>query len=497
MIIVKNAHHVLLCILFSCLSTGSISFAENNQQNNASQNQISPLYEVGIDEILNIMNPQADEETRKQQKDIIISILNGEEQETTDKGTNEEQVNKEQLPQNLVQLGQVSVSDEEQWRFRSENLYDLNKDTEWAAQGSHRKWVLIKWDTPVDISQIELIGRSTDQNARIWNSEFIFSDGNAVGFGSLNPNQTRSIDINKQNISWLKYYIHEGQNNVGLSELIILGKQQEPQVAPVADNSVSENLAQSATIEASSSRDEKRSPEKAVDLLTNTEWVAGKQHNQWIKLQLKEPSRIEKIKLTGRKNIKHGKINDSLLLLSDGSVVLVGSLNPRQIREFDIQKDNISWVKFFVRESQKNAGLSEIEVIGSPEKLNIVEYNLAQDAQVKVSDQLNKDTNALYLIDRDLGTSWLAKGTQNKWISLHWEQPINISTVRLINNINQTQSQITASDLILSNGLLIPVGKIEPGQEQNIKLNQQGITWLKLYIRDGLGNAGLSEVIVR
>jgi len=472
---------------------------DENQQDN------SGLLNKGVEQIIGIISPDASWEEREQQKKTIITILNGAYKkkpantDDTHNGTNDSQDGGgDNLDEDLSAFVEVSASAELGYQFEGDNAVDGEENTEWVAPGGQGQWILLKWSKPVYIHTVMLQGRRQDMRAQIWSSDLIFSDGSIVGFGALNAAELRTVTVDKGNITWLKYFVREGQNNVGLSEILVKGSRSGKHSGKKPNVSlVPANLAQRAVITVSGYTKKKHSGKKAVDRNPKTEWVARGSKNQWITLQWNRPVTINHIKLWGRHGDSDGRKHDGFFLFSDGVVIPVSGLSGNASKTVKCNRSGISWVKYYIRRAQHNAGLAEMEVVGVMPKNNIVVPNLAQSATVQVSDQQRGNFRSEYINDRRLDTEWVARGHRDKWVSLQWHRPVNIATMTVTEGKGLQDSRIDDAMVILSDGSLVSIGGLEPGQPKTVEINRKGLRWVRFFIREGRGKIGLAEIEVK
>jgi hypothetical protein len=66
--------------------------------------------------------------------------------------------------------------------------------------------------------------------------------------------------------------------------------------------------------------------------------------------------------VTEGKGLQDSRIDDAMVILSDGSLVSVGGLEPGQPKTVEINRKGLRWVRFFIREGRGKIGLAEIEV---------------------------------------------------------------------------------------------------------------------------------------
>lgn len=133
-------------------------------------------------------------------------------------------INGQSFADNLACYADVTVSDEYSYEFRSDNATDRHRETDWVSTGSRNKWILLKWPYPVKIFEIKLLNRYTGSYDPIHRSELILSDGSIFYVGSIKTHGRKLITINKDGITWVRYLIHSGMNNVGLSEIVVFGE---------------------------------------------------------------------------------------------------------------------------------------------------------------------------------------------------------------------------------------------------------------------------------
>ncbi|WP_457577890.1 discoidin domain-containing protein [Desulfomarina sp.] len=451
-----------------------------------------------IDQIVDILNPHAGREQRRRQKEAIFQILNGSYKKKPGHGGTVGDGNGvgNRRETYLAAIAEVTVSDQMGRRFRGTNAIDGLENTEWVARGSRGKWLLLRWNEPVNIKTVGLQGRRQDMSVHIWSSDIVFSDGTILDFGALNPAQFREITVNKKGITWLKYYIREGQNNVGLSEIRVMGAlagekvREEQKLVPA-------NLARKALVLVSGSVNKKHSGQKAVDRNPASEWVAGNGKNQWLQLSWKKGVDIERIRLTGRSGDPGSRLKDLFLVFSDGAVFWIeGGLGSNQVKMIRGHHEKITWLKLFIRSARHKAGLAEIEVFGRKREQEKIEPNLAQKAVVRVSGKAGKRFKAGLVKDRRLDTQWVSAGGRDSWVALEWTQPVDIGTVSLVAGDGLNNGRIYDSVLILSDGSLVPVGGVKPGATVTLDLDRSGIWWIKFFVRDGRGKIGVSEIIV-
>jgi len=472
-----------------------VYLGERDGQGDTQNNQ--NVLDEGVEQIIGIINPDASWEERQKQKKTIITILNGNFQKEpkqpnkTRNGRNSKNLKSE----NLSILAEVTVSNEIGYQFRGENAIDGVENTEWVASGAQGQWLLLKWQNPVDVETVLLQGRRQDQRTQIWSSDLIFSDGSIMGAGALNAAELRTIRVNKKNITWMKYLVRNGVNDVGLSEIVAKGVRKS---GGTGKNVVlvPANLAQLATVSVSGYT-KKHIGEKAIDRNPKTEWIADGKNNQWIFLQWNQMVTIDHIKLRGRKSTSGSRKNDGFLVFSNGIIKPLNGLDGRQIKDINCNFSEIFWVKYYIRKAQHNAGLAEIEVIGVMPKDNVVVSNLAQSAVVQVSDQQSGKFRSEYVNDRRLDTEWVAKGHRDKWVSLQWRRPVNVATITVTAGEGLENGRIEDAMVILSDGSLESVGGLAPGQPKTVEINRKGLRWVRFFIREGRGKIGLAEIEVK
>ena len=454
-----------------------------------------------IEQIIDILNPGADNRQRRRQKKAIIQILNGTYKKDRGYGGSGSVVGTVNNGQDtfLAAIAEVTVSDQMGKRFRGTNAIDGLENIEWVARGSRGKWLLLRWNEPVNIKTIGLQGRRQDMSVHIWSSDIVFSDGTILNFGALNPARFREVTVNKKGITWLKYYIREGQNNVGLSEIRVMGALAGEKVRGNArEKLVPVNLAQKALVLVSGSVNKKHSGKKAVDRNPVSEWVAGNGKNQWLQLSWKKGIDIDRIRLTGRYGDPGSRLTDLFLVFSDGAVVWVeGGLGSNQVKMVKGQHRKITWLKLFIRNGRHKAGIAEIEVFGKKGEKKKIEPNLAQKAVVRVSGKAGKRFKAGLVKDRRLDTQWVSSGGRDSWVALEWAQPVDIGTFSLVAGDGLKNGRIHDSVLILSDGSLVPVGGVKPGAKVTLDLDRSDIWWIKFFVRDGRGKIGVSEIIIK
>ncbi len=454
------------------------------------------LQDSKIGQIVDIINPNVNNTKRQRWKKTVKEILNG----TYGK---EPERPGEVKPSKIIRKGvslttsaTVLVSDQISNRFKGTNAIDGLENTEWVAKGSRGKWLTLKWHDPVDIKYIGLLGRRQDISVHIWSSDIIFSDGTIIDFGSLEPARFRQISVNKKQITWLKYYIREGENNVGLSEIEVRGDitvkgAVKPSLFPA-------NLAQKATISVSSSLKNRYSGKKAIDRNPMTEWVAKSAENQWLRLSWNKEIQIDHIKLKGRVGDSASRIEDAFIVFSDGDITKIkGGLDANQVKTIKGRHKKIMWLKLYIRYGQHKAGLAEIVVKGNIKQKQKIAANLAQKATARVSDQISRKYRAELVKDRNLDTQWVAKAGKDKWVSLEWDRPVSIGKLSLTAGKGLENGRILDSVLILSDGSLIPVGKIKPGKTITLSIDRSEMWWVKFFIRKGQGKIGVAEIVVR
>ncbi|MCP3924176.1 MAG: hypothetical protein GY714_16475 [Desulfobacterales bacterium] len=127
------------------------------------------------------------------------------------------------FPDNLAGYADVTVSDEYNYDYSGYNAIDRQRQSDWAARGARNKWILLNWPYPINISFIKLINRQTGVFDPINSSELILSDGSIFYVGTIKTHGRKLININREGIFWVKYLIHSGVNNVGLSEILVIG----------------------------------------------------------------------------------------------------------------------------------------------------------------------------------------------------------------------------------------------------------------------------------
>ena len=468
-----------------------VYLGERDGQSDTQHNQ--NVLDEGVEQIIGIINPDASWEERQKQKKTIITILNGKYQKQPKQPNKTRTSNLKS--ENLSILAEVTVSDEIGYQFRGENAIDGVENTEWVASGAQGQWLLLKWQNPVDIETVLLQGRRQDQRTQIWSSDLIFSDGSIMGAGTLNAAELRTIRVNKKNITWMKYLVRNGVNDVGLSEIVVKGVKKN---GGAGKNAVlaPANLAQLATVSVSGYT-KKHIGEKATDRNPKTEWIAGGKNNQWIFLQWNQMVTIDHIKLHGRKGVSGSKKNDGFLVFSNGIIKPLNDLDGRQMQDINCNFSEIFWVKYYIRKAQHNAGLAEIEVIGAMPKDNMVVSNLAQSAAVQVSDQQSGKFKSEYVNDRRLDTEWVARGHRDKWVSLQWRKPVNVATITVTAGEGLEDGRIEDAMVILSDGSLELVGGLEPRQPKTVEIYRKGLRWVRFFIREGRGKIGLAEIEVK
>ncbi len=478
-----------------------INVVLNNEAKRKNVQVTRSIPDKDIEQILDIINPNINKKYRKQKKNIIIQILNNTynpAEPVNSGGSGHGQTI--QKGKSITAFAKVIVSDQISKQFQGANAIDGLENTEWVAHGSRGKWLLLKWRNPVNIKSIGLLGRRQDISVHIWDSDIIFSDGTIIEFGALDAASFRKISVNKKQITWIKYYIRDGKNNVGLSEIEVIGTRVstippklviKPQLYPV-------NLAQEAKISVSSALKNKYRGAKAIDRNPMTEWVAKGNLNQWLRLSWKKAVKIDRIRLKGRIGDSASRINEALLIFSNGSIIQInGGLKAKQTKTIKTLQKKITWVKFYIRKSHHKAGLAEIEVNGKKVVKKIIALNLAQKASARASDYAGSKYKVRFVKDRHFETQWVAKGGRDKWISLEWDQPVAIGKLSITAGKGLENGRILDSVLILSDGSLIPVGKINPGQTKTFKINKSEMWWIKFFIRKGRGKIGVSEIIVQ
>ncbi len=128
------------------------------------------------------------------------------------------------FPDNLAGYADVTVSDDFGIDYRGYNATDRQRESDWVARGTKNKWILLNWPYPVDISMIKIINRQTGEYDPIHNSRLFLSDGSIFYVGSIKTHGRKLINVNKNGIFWVKFHIYSGVNNVGLSEIVVLGE---------------------------------------------------------------------------------------------------------------------------------------------------------------------------------------------------------------------------------------------------------------------------------
>ncbi len=475
----------------------------NDVLNSRTEGEITrPVQDSDIEQIIDIINPDVDTRERRRHRNIIIQILNStyNGEEPVNKGKKGGAVIKGGSTRALVSLARVTVSDQIGSRFKGANAIDGIENTEWAARGSRGKWLLLKWKNPVNIKSIGLLGRRQDISVHIRSSDIIFSDGTIIEFGALDAARFRKISVDKKSITWIKYYIREGVNNVGLSEIEVSGSISSVQSKgkKTGQKLFAANLAQKAAVQVSSALNNNHSGKRAVDRNPLTEWVAKGGADQWILLSWKSAVQINRVRLKGRTGDSASRIDEAFLVFSDGAVVWIdGGLGANKTKTLKTRHKKVTWLKLYIRRGRHKAGLAEIEVTGKSIGKRIIAANLAQGATARVSDSAGRKYRAGFVKDRSIETQWVANGARDRWVSLEWDEPVTIGTLSLSAGNGLQNGRILDSVLILSDGSLIPVGAIKPGQTKTLKVNKPEMWWIKFFVRKGHGKIGISEIVVK
>ena len=463
---------------------------DKQTQNNNYTGGSSDFFGSGIEQIVDIINPGGSSSTKRKQKEAILEILTGNPQ-TAQKVSKKSK----RIPENLSQSARIAVSDELGNRFSGRNVVDRNLNTEWAANGSQGKWLQLSWDRPVNITNIILHGTRQVKGSRIHTSGIIVSDGAIIAAGSLKSGQRHVVQVNKQNVTWIKYYIREGQNNVGVSEIEVRGSWAQATSSP----SVQDSVAQFAAVSSSADRKhhKKRSSGLAtIDQRLDTDWTGLSNRGDWLLFSWEEPIDIENIVLHGSRRTQQGRIRQGFIILSDATVITTGALNPYERKGINVDRKKINWLKYYIMESEGNPRIGEIEITGkAATKVRIAE-NLAQYGVVRVSDQATWETGGTRAVDMRLDTDWIAAGNQGKWLSLQWQRPMTVSKIVIYPSRNNQKESIIQSDLILSDGSVIPVMSPKNKRKWVIDIERRKLSWLKYYIRRSNGNVRVAEIEV-
>lgn len=125
--------------------------------------------------------------------------------------------------ENLSKFASANVSDEYDARYKGIFAIDQNLSTDWAARGVANKWIKLSWPFKINVNRIRIVNRQTGSHDPINDSELIFSDGSRFKVGPIYTHNIENLEIKKHNISWIKYLIITGVNNVGLSEIEVYG----------------------------------------------------------------------------------------------------------------------------------------------------------------------------------------------------------------------------------------------------------------------------------
>ncbi len=505
---VQNKKNTIRQILHKEQQNGENSLIDellqSSQNSSSSGSNNNSILDIGAERIVDILNPHADYRTKKQQKATLITILDGALKRKHRKSA--KQPAKQSIKQpvvtnknsrNLEDLAELTVSDELAYRYRVENVVDDIENTEWVASGSHGKWLLLRWRKPVTIDSVLLQGRRQDISVHIWSSDLIFSDGSVIDYGPLDAAQLKEITVNKRNINWMKYFIRDGENNVGLSEIRVRGTAGKAVVKPRPPQKVAPNLAQKAKISTSSYINKKHSVRRAVDRNLQTEWISKKGLNHWLFLAWDRPVTIDYIKLKGGGGGSGRRAGNGFFAFSDGSVIPVDGFSGNRSKRIKCKRRNIYWVKYYIRTNRKQIALAEIEVVGNrPKKVKVPE-NLAQQATVRVSDQKGWKYRGENVTDRRLDTEWVARGARDKWVALQWPDPVDVETITITAGKGLNKSRIDNGIIILSDGSLLQVGRLEPGRPVTVDINREELDWLRFFVRDGRGKIGLAEIEVK
>jgi len=98
---------------------------------------------------------------------------------------------------------------------------DRRLNTQWVAGGGRDSWVALEWRQPVDIGTLSLVAGEGLENGRIRDSVLILSDGSLLPVGGIRHGETVTLDLDRSEISWVKFFVREGRGKIGLSEIIV------------------------------------------------------------------------------------------------------------------------------------------------------------------------------------------------------------------------------------------------------------------------------------
>jgi F5/8 type C domain len=125
------------------------------------------------------------------------------------------------------------------------------------------------------------------------------------------------------------------------------------------------NIANTATLTASSSFNASYLPAKAVDGSISTDWASLSESNPWIQATFSTSKKISKVRIVSRIGQPPTVMTGTLTFSSGASIGVTGISNNGTFTSVDLAPRDVTWVRFTVTSgSGTNVGLGEFEVWG-------------------------------------------------------------------------------------------------------------------------------------